>query len=113
MAVKTRYRIRKDDGEYEIVHLETSADLIITNDELQFVNAKEKEKINSLTNPSYIHNQISSDCKWEIRHSLNKYPSVSIVDSAGSIVFGDVEYVDQNFIIIYFTSAFSGKAYLN
>lgn len=50
---------------------------------------------------------------WEIEHNLNRYPSVTVVDSAGSVVVGDVQYLDSNNIRCYFRGAFSGTAYLN
>ena len=50
---------------------------------------------------------------WVINHNLGKYPSVSTVDSAGSIINGAVTYNDANKITVVFTSATSGKAYLN
>lgn len=50
---------------------------------------------------------------WEIEHNLNKYPSVTIVDSAENVVIGDIIYIDENNVRLVFSSAFSGKAYLN
>lgn len=55
---------------------------------------------------------IASDV-WEVEHNLNKYPSVTIVDSAGNVVVGDIVYLDENYVRLVFSSAFSGKAYLN
>lgn len=57
--------------------------------------------------------QLSPSATWVIDHPLDKYPSVSIVDSAGSVVIGDVEYVSKKRIIVTFQGAFAGKAYLN
>ena len=50
---------------------------------------------------------------WTISHNLDRYPSVTIVDSAGDKVEGDVTYLDQNTISVTFSSPFSGTAYLN
>jgi len=50
---------------------------------------------------------------WVIIHNLNKYPSVTVVDTAGTEVEGQVEYIDSNTIIITFSVGFAGKAYLN
>ena len=50
---------------------------------------------------------------WKIKHNLNKYCSVSVVDSAGNVVVGDVNYIDKGNIEISFSAAFAGKAYLN
>lgn len=46
-------------------------------------------------------------------HDINKFPSVTIVDSANNVVFGDVEYIDSNSLKVKFTAAFAGQAYLN
>ena len=51
--------------------------------------------------------------RWEINHNLEKYPSVSVIDSAGNEVIGDVEYIDINNLVITFKGAFKGKATLN
>ena len=50
---------------------------------------------------------------WEIKHNLNKYPSVTVVDSGDSVVVGEVTYIDNNNLVISFVGSFSGKAYLN
>ncbi len=66
----------------------------------------------------YVHNQIASSATWVIVHNLGKFPSVSIVDSAGTVVRGVVTYDSLNQCTITFFSKgapapFSGKAYLN
>ena len=53
------------------------------------------------------------DSVWEITHNLDKYPSVTIVDSAGSVVMGDITYTSKSALTVTFSAAFSGKAYLN
>ena len=50
---------------------------------------------------------------WEMVHSLNKRPSVTLVDDYENIVFGAVEYVNLNIIKITFNTLTSGKVYLN
>ena len=61
----------------------------------------------------YTHNQIASADTWEIEHNLGKFPSVTVIDSAGSVVVGDVFYVNENNLRVKFSSGFSGKALLN
>lgn len=53
------------------------------------------------------------DSIWEITHNLDKYPSVTVVDSAGSVVIGDITYTSKSSLTVTFSAAFSGKAYLN
>lgn len=111
MAIKTKYRIKDSNGKYQVIHFQTSADQIITSEDLQFVTKEEKEIIRK--SRTYTHHQIASTNIWEIEHNLGKLPSVSVMDSAGTVVMGDVLYVDENRVKITFSSAFSGKAILN
>lgn len=63
---------------------------------------------------TYVHDQGSPSDTWEVQHNLNKNPSVTIVDSIGMVVHGDIEYVDKNNVTITFESgSFSGKAFFN
>ena len=66
-----------------------------------------------LVDKHFLHEQGVSSSVWTINHELDKYASVVSVDSAGSVVIGDVNYIDSNNITITFNSAFSGEAYLN
>ena len=50
---------------------------------------------------------------WVIAHGLSKYPSVSVMDSAGTEVEGDVHYDSVNQVTIQFNAAFGGTATLN
>jgi hypothetical protein len=61
----------------------------------------------------YMHVQGTAEAIWEVTHNLNKRPSVTVVDSMDKIVFGEVEYVDNNNVRLIFAGAFSGKAYFN
>lgn len=62
---------------------------------------------------SYVHDQIAASKEWRIIHNLDKHPSVTIVDSAGSVVVGDIFYVSQQELIVSFVSEFAGRAFLN
>ena len=62
---------------------------------------------------TYVHEQGVSSDTWIIAHNLNKYPSVTLVDSAGTQFQGRVEYTDENNCIVYMNGATKGKAYLN
>lgn len=61
----------------------------------------------------YVHSQIQASNIWIINHPLNKFASVTIVDSGGSVVIGDISYESINKIILTFSAEFSGEAYLN
>ena len=50
---------------------------------------------------------------WTINHNMGVYPSVTIVDSGGSVIIGEIDYITANQVILRFSSGFSGVAYLN
>lgn len=62
---------------------------------------------------NYVHVQTTPVTTWYVEHNLNKYPSVTIIDSAGSLVVGEVSYIDTNSLLITLTAAMSGKASVN
>jgi len=66
-----------------------------------------------LSGANYVHDQLVSAADWEINHNLNRYPSVVIVDSAGTVVEGSVEYVSSDVIRLHFAAPFGGKSFLN
>jgi hypothetical protein len=68
---------------------------------------------NAIPPISYHFNQLTSSNTWIIAHGLNFYPNVTVVDSAGTIVEGEIHYTDSNNLTLTFTSAFSGSAYLS
>lgn len=61
----------------------------------------------------YMHPQIAASTTWNVVHNMGKYPSVTVIDSGGTYVIGEVDYISPNELNIIFTTAFSGEAYLN
>ena len=61
----------------------------------------------------YAHIQSTPEAVWEVTHNLNKKPTVTVVDSADTMVMGEVEYINNNSVRLTFAGAFSGKAYFN
>ena len=74
---------------------------------------KTSAQLGIVDDKTYVYTQTTSTDVWNIQHNLNKYPSVTVVDSGGSVVVGETVYIDNNNIKITFSSAFSGKAYCN
>ena len=62
---------------------------------------------------NYTFQQDVPSAKWVINHKLAKFPSVTIINSAGEQVYADVTYVDGNTVEVTFNGAFAGKAYIN
>jgi len=67
----------------------------------------------SAANFSYVHDQMSAASVWTIVHNLNGFPSVTVVDSAGSEVIGDVVYDSPNQVHVNFSAPFAGQAFLS
>ena len=68
---------------------------------------------NIVGDKTYRHIQGSPSNTWVITHNLNKYPSVTVQDSAGSIVLGEITYNSLNNITLTFSGSFSGQAHFN
>lgn len=60
----------------------------------------------------YVHTQGTVSSTWTINHTLGGFPSVSVVDSAKTVVFGEVQYVSSSQVVVTFSAPFSGYAYL-
>jgi len=50
---------------------------------------------------------------WDITHNLNKFPSITVIDTANTTVIGSYEYINKNRVVLSFSTAFAGKAFLN
>lgn len=61
----------------------------------------------------FVHKQAVASDTWIITHNLGKYPSITVVDSAGTVVIGDIILQTTEQATIKFSSAFGGKAYCN
>lgn len=61
----------------------------------------------------FIFNQPTPSVTWTVNHNLNKFPSVSVVNTNNILMYGNTTYVDKDNLIITFSAGFSGKAYLN
>lgn len=73
----------------------------------------EEELLKARHGETFIYKQRSPALVWTIVHNLNKFPSVTIVDSAGTIIIGEIHYLDKNSLEVSFLSKFGGVAFLN
>jgi len=64
-----------------------------------------------LTN-RFIFTQAQAASTWTINHTLGGKPSVTVVDSANTVVFGEVQYVGNSQVVVVFSAPFSGFAFL-
>jgi hypothetical protein len=62
---------------------------------------------------AYHHVQGTSSATWTINHYLGWQPNVTVQDSGGSVVEGEISYTSVNTLTVTFSGAFSGNAYLS
>lgn len=62
---------------------------------------------------NYVHDQFTPATVWTIQHNLGKKPSVTVIDTAKTVVEGVVDYINDNTLTITFNYPFSGYATLN
>ena len=76
--------IEKINSDLTTKYNELSGDL---NDKYNELNAKEADKHYEIliNNPSKV---------WNVKHNLNKYPSVTVINNDRQVVIGSVEYID-------------------
>ena len=70
-------------------------------------------QVGETVDKNFVYTQNVASNTWVVTHNLNKFPSVSVVDSANTLVNGQVEYNNINEVTISFRSAFTGKAFFN
>ena len=62
---------------------------------------------------SYVHTQDASVSSWTVPHNLGFNPNVTVVATGGATVEGEITYSTVNSLILTFSSALTGKAYLS
>jgi hypothetical protein len=85
--------------------------VIVEQDAPNNVVIRSSSSVNVLTR-RYVHAQGMASTTWVITHNLGGYPSVTIVDSSKTHVYGEVQYDSTTQITLSFSAAFSGYAYL-
>jgi hypothetical protein len=61
----------------------------------------------------HTHTQSVAATSWAITHNLGYMPSITVIDSGGNEVEGDMVYNDTNTVTISFSAQMSGIAYLS
>lgn len=105
----------------DVILLDDYSDLDITQDietqqDLNKVLARILKYIlntQSIGDKNYIHTQFRPDTIWTVNHPLNKKVNVSITDTAGTEIEGNVIINNDSKVTIEFNTPFSGEAILN
>jgi hypothetical protein len=61
---------------------------------------------------AYTHTQAVSSATWTINHNLGFNPVAVVLDSGGTQCEGAISYPTVNQMVIQFTGAFTGVAYI-
>lgn len=61
----------------------------------------------------YPHVQAIPSATWTIDHGLGFYPNVTVIDTLGEQAFGEITYPTINRVVLTFSAAFAGTAYLS
>jgi hypothetical protein len=63
---------------------------------------------------TFTFTQASASAEWTVAHNLGFRPGgVAVVDSSENVVVGDIVHSSDNQLVINFSSAFAGKAYIS
>lgn len=62
---------------------------------------------------TFRHIQAIPSSIWTVTHNLGKYPAVAVTESTGTLVEGDIRFIDLNTVELTFAGAFSGSAHFN
>ena len=93
------------------VYQDTPNSVTVDQDTANLVIVRSTSPSGAITNRLEFSQQ-SAAATWVITHALGGKPQVTIVDSADTHVFGEVQYNSNTQITVTFSAAFSGKAYL-
>lgn len=50
---------------------------------------------------------------WEVKHNLGKMVSVFMEDLEGNDIEGDIEYANDDVVVVYFKEPVAGKIFIN
>lgn len=62
---------------------------------------------------AYHHTQSLSSNTWEVEHNLGFYPNITTMDSAGTVVEGELEHLSKYRLRATFSASISGQAFLS
>ena len=62
---------------------------------------------------AYHHTQSLSSDTWEVEHNLGFYPNITTMDSAGTVVEGELQHLSKYRLRAIFSAPISGQAFLS
>ena len=70
-------------------------------------------KVVVVEDKNYVYEQLNPTNSWTINHGLNKRPSITIIDLNDNVVYGDIQYINDNQVTLIFSKPFTGKVIFN
>jgi hypothetical protein len=67
----------------------------------------------NVNDKNYVYEWATLESSVTVNHNLGKFPSVTIVDTSGSEIIGDINYINENTVTLSFSAETRGKAYFN
>lgn len=55
----------------------------------------------------------TASTSWVLQHDLGYNPNVTVIASSGDVIEGDIEYIDENTLVLTFFAAIAGRAILS
>lgn len=108
------YEIKLVDDKLELVdNKQNSLDPDGTGTKYPTVDAVNEALANATGDKNFVYEQTTPALIWEIQHPLQKNVSVTVTDSAGTVIAGQVTINNGNLVTIEFNIPFWGYAYLN
>lgn len=98
------------------LHDDSKQDILVSGTNIKTINNQSilgSGNIDLSNDKNFVYVQHEPSDTWIIEHNLNKYPSVTIMDSANSVMIGDIKYINENKLEVKFTSSPTGTAVLN
>ena len=77
------------------------------------LHAVAKIEVAATQGQTYRHVQAVAALTWQVEHGLHKTPSVTVIDSAGNVVLGDVQHTTDTHCVLNFSAPFAGEAHCN
>ena len=85
----------------------------ITDGQDYFISLLRYDYSSTTGDKNFVYTQAAASSTWVVTHNLNKYCSVAVVDTAGTTIYGGIEYDSLNQVTITFSAPFSGQAFCN
>ena len=62
---------------------------------------------------AYTHQQSIALAVWTVAHNLGRFPSLTVTDLLGQVIYPDVQYQDNNLVQVTHGTALAGFVYCN